>query len=187
MYYFETIKCEDYEVYHLDYHQKRISDTVGMNFNLREYIYPPNARLLKCKLLYNEEGISDIEFSEYTKREIKSLKLVYSDSIEYPKKSSNRDDIEALFAQKKSADEIIIIKEGLVTDTSIANIVIFDGTSWLTPKKPLLLGTTRARLLKNSQIFQKDITVEMLLKAPKIALLNAMIGMDILEDYSLLT
>ena len=36
-------------------------------------------------------------------------------------------------------------------------------------------------------LFEKDISVEMLKKAEKIALLNAMIGMYILKDYSFLS
>lgn len=185
--FFETIKCDDYEIFHLQYHQKRMANTVGLNFNLSEYIYPPNNKFLKCKLTYNEEGIVDIAFSTYRKREIKAFKLIVNDTIEYAKKSTNREEIEECYAKKGQAQEIIIIKNGLITDTSIANIAIFDGTTWITPKIPLLKGTTRERLLRQSQIFEKDITVEMLKSAQKIALLNAMIDMDILEDYSLLT
>ena len=92
-----------------------------------------------------------------------------------------------LFEKKDKADEIIIVKNGYITDTSIANIVIYDGTSWLTPKVPLLRGTARARLLEEKEIIEANITVKMLLKSQKLALLNAMIGMDIIEDYSFLT
>jgi len=184
--YFETIKCDDYEVFNLDYHNARISRTVCLNLNLSEYVYAPNNKLLKCKVIYNEEGIKDVSFMKYKKREIKSFKLVYSDSIIYSKKSTKREDLDVLFEKRAKADEIIIIKNNLVTDTSIANIAIFDGTSWLTPKTPLLEGTTRARFLNHQEIIACDITVEMLLNAKKIALLNAMIDMDIKEDYSFL-
>jgi len=185
--YFETIKCNDYEIYNLSYHNKRVSNTVFLNLNLNEYIYPPNAKLLKCKVIYNEEGIKNVLFDEYKKREIKSFKILYDDKINYSKKSSNRDELNGLFAQKENADEIIIIKNKLVTDTSIANIAVFDGTVWLTPKIPLLKGTTRARLIEEKELIEADISVEMLLKAKKVALLNAMIGMDVLENYSFLT
>jgi len=184
--YFETIKCDDYEVFNLDYHNARISRTVCLNLNLSEYIYAPNNKLLKCKVVYNEEGIKDVTYTSYNKREIKSFKLLYTNSINYSKKSTNREELESLFNKRDKADEIIIVKDNLVTDTSIANIAIFDGTSWLTPKNPLLAGTVRARLLNQQQITACDITVEMLLNAKKIALLNAMIDMDIKEDYSFL-
>ncbi len=183
--FFETIKCEDYEFFHLDYHQKRMAKTVGLNFNLSDYLYAPSAKLFKCKVIYNHEGIVDVEFSSYKKRVISSFKLIDDDVITYDKKALDRMNIDKLFAQKEEADEIIIIKNGLVTDTSIANIALFDGTNWITPKIPLLEGTTRARLLQEQAIFEKDITIKMLQEAKKIALLNAMIGQDILEDYCL--
>lgn len=185
MTFFETIRCEDYEVFHLDFHIKRIANTIGINLNLSEYIYPINSKLLKCKVIYNKEGVVDIQYSEYKKRDIHSFQLLYDDTIEYSKKSCDRRALDALFLQKKAHDEIMIIKNGLLTDTSIANIAVFDGTHWLTPKTPLLKGTTRSRLLKEGVIFEQDITPKMLLSASKIALLNAMVDMDILQDYSL--
>ena len=51
------------------------------------------------------------------------------------------------------ADDILIIKNGFITDTSIANILFFDGKKWITPKKPLLKGTVRERLLRMKLIF----------------------------------
>ena len=32
--YFETIKCEDFEIFNLEYHNKRVSNTIGLNINL---------------------------------------------------------------------------------------------------------------------------------------------------------
>ncbi len=184
--YFETIKCEDYDIYNIHYHNKRVSDTIYKNIDLNEYIYAPNEKLLKCKVIFNEEGIKEVSFKEYKKRDIKSFKLIYDDNINYSKKSLNRVNLDNLFKQKEDADEIIIVKDNYITDTSIANIAIFDGISWLTPKKPLLLGTTRARLLEEKEIYEANITVNMLLKSKKIALLNAMVGMEIKKDYSFL-
>lgn len=181
--FFETIKCEGGEAFNLTYHQKRISKTIGLNFDLREYVYPPNDSLLKCKLIYNEMEIISISYSPYIKREIKSFKLIFDDEIVYNKKRVNRHRIEKYFGKLDNIDEMMIFKNGLLTDTSIANIAIFDGTNWITPKIPLLEGTTRAKLLENDTIFERDITVEMLKKAEKLALLNAMIGMDIIRDY----
>lgn len=186
MEYFETIKCDDYEVFNLSYHEKRISNSIGMNFNLCEYIYPPSNKLLRCKLIYDENSILSVEYFPYKKREIKSFKLVYEDEIEYSKKYLDRKNLDELYLKKDNADEIIIIKNGFVTDTTIANIAIFDGDNWLTPRKPLLFGTTRARLIENGELIEKDIDVNMLKNSKKIALMNAMIDFDVLEDYSFL-
>lgn len=185
MEYFETIKCFDNEVFNLEYHNRRVSNTIGLNLNLQEYIYPPSSKLYRCKLIYNEYEVLDVQYFEYTKRDIKSFKLIFDDTIEYSKKYLNRENIEKLFSKKEDADEIIIVKNGLVTDTSIANIAIFDGTVWLTPKNCLLAGTTKSRLLEERFLIEKDITIEMLRDAKKIALMNAMIDFNILGEYEI--
>jgi len=182
--YFETIKCFDQEIFNLAYHKKRIMYTIGKNINLEEYIYPINDKLLKCKVLYNQNDILDIKFSPYKQRKIKSFKLIYCDTIIYNKKSSNRKELDTLFNKKENYDEIIIIKNNLITDTSIANIAIFYNNEWITPISPLLQGTTKSRYVDKGILKEKDITVSMLIKCKKIALLNAMIDFHILEDFT---
>ncbi|RXJ91866.1 branched-chain amino acid aminotransferase [Arcobacter sp. CECT 8983] len=184
MNYFETIKCEDYEVFNLEFHEKRVAKTVSLNLNLQEYIYPPSNKLYRCKLIYDENSILSVDFFVYEKREIKSFKIIEDEKIEYSKKYLDRSSLDKLFEKRETCDDIIIIKNGFITDTSIANIAIFDGTNWLTPKKPLLEGTTRARLLKEGSLVEKDIDLQMLKKSKKLALMNAMIDFDIIEDYS---
>jgi len=184
MEYFESIKCEDYDILNLSFHEKRIMKSISKNFSLNEYINPPSNELLKCKLVYNEDEIISIEYTPYIKKKIEVFKFVYENDIIYNKKRLKRDDINNLFEKKELADEIIIVKNSLLTDTSIANIAIFDGSIWLTPKKPLLEGTMRASLLEKQEIFEKDISVEMFKNAKKVALMNAMIGFDVLKSYS---
>ena len=186
MTYFETIKCFDEEVYHIEYHQQRMTKAIGLNFNLQDYIYPPSGKLLKCKLTYNEDGIIDISYDSYIPREIKIFKFILDDTIEYKYKSIFRKKIDILFSKRDNADEIIIVKDGLITDTSIANIAIYDGIHWITPRSPLLEGTTRARLLEDKKLIVKDISVEEFKKAHKVALMNAMIDFKVIDDFQLL-
>ena len=186
MNYFETIKCDDMEVYNLEYHQKRISRTIAKNITLLDYIYPNSSDLLKCKVTYNDDEIIDVSFSSYTKRTIKKLKLIYDDTIEYRFKYENRDHLESLFTQKENADDIIIVKNSLITDTTIANIAIYLDDRWITPKTPLLIGTTRQRYIENGTLKEEDISISQLQKAKKIALLNAMIDFDVIEDFEIL-
>ncbi len=182
--FFETIKCEDYEVFNLNFHEDRVAKTIAKNLNLQDYIYPPSNELLRCKVVYDESSILSVDFFPYKKREINTFKIIEVDELEYSKKYFDRTELEQLFDKRESCDEIIIIINGLVTDTSIANIAIFDGDNWITPKKPLLVGTTRTRLLKNAELIEKDITLEMLLNSKKLALMNATIDFDIIENYS---
>lgn len=183
--FFETIKCEDGAAYNLEYHCRRIARTIMININLQEYILPINDDFLKCKVIYDKYGVIDVLYEPYIKRLMKSFKIIYDDTIEYKHKSTNRQALDSLYSQKQNADEIIIVKNGWITDTSIANIAIYDGFNWLTPKTPLLRGTTQERLLEQKELIQANISVEMLKNAKKIALLNAMVGMNILENYTL--
>jgi 4-amino-4-deoxychorismate lyase len=88
-----------------------------------------------------------------------------------------------LFLKKDSCDEIIILKNGVVTDTTIANIAIFYDGVWITSKNCLLEGTSRAKLIEKKEIFVKDISLDMLKKASKIALMNAMIDFYEIKDF----
>ena len=186
MNYFETIKCEDYEIFNLKYHERRIANTIGKNINLQDYIYPTTNELLKCKVLYNKDEIIDVSFTPYKKRSIKKLQLIFDDSISYKYKYENRDNLNTLFHQKNEADEIVIVKDNLITDTTIANIAIFINEHWVTPKTPLLYGTTRQKYLDMNRLKEIDIDVNTFKKAKKIALLNAMIDFDILDDFHIL-
>lgn len=181
--FFETIKCEDYEIFNLEYHQKRVARTIGININLQDYIYPISEELLRCKVVYDKNEVLDVQYFPYNKREISSFKIIFDDNIDYHKKYLNRDKLDSLFAQRGHCDEIIIVKNGVVTDTSIANIAIFYDGVWTTSKNSLLDGTTKDRLVEEKKLIEKDISLEMLKNSSKIALMNAMIGFDIKDEY----
>jgi len=184
--FFETIKCSDLEIYNLSYHKQRIANTIGKNISLEEYIYPPNQKLLKCKIIYNQDEIINIIYDTYIHKIIKSFQLVYNNDISYNKKSTNRKKIDNLYLQKQISDEIIIVKNNLITDTSIANIAIYYNNNWYTPKTPLLYGTTRQRYIDDNFIKEKDITIDMLKSSSKIALLNAMIDFKIIHNCDII-
>ena len=78
-------------------------------------------------------------------------------------------------------DDILIVRRGLLTDTSIANIALFDGKDWFTPKLPLLRGTCRTALIDNGIIKEKDIRPEELSSYSFVRLFNAMIKWGALE------
>lgn len=180
--YFETVRCEDFEVFNLPYHNKRIARTIGKNLNLQEYITPSSKQLQRCKVIYDKDEILDVEYFLYQKREIGSFKIVFDDTIDYSKKYLNREKLDYLSSKKGDCDDIIIVKNGIVTDTSIANIAILYDGLWITSKNCLLSGTTKDRLLESRTIFEKDITLNMLQNSSKIAIMNAMIDFCIVDE-----
>ena len=177
----ETISVVDGKALHLSYHQERLNRSqkeLFSNFNpidLNEIIAPPsNNGQLKCRVIYADK-LLDINYSTYRPKVVKNLKLIEA-NIDYSFKYSNRDEIDNIYAQRGSADDILIVKDGLITDTSIANIAFWDGYKWITPKSPLLRGTTRERLIKNGFLVQKDIYIDEIKKFELFAIMNAMIG-----------
>ena len=73
---------------------------------------------------------------------------------------------------------IVYGKDGYLTDTSIANIALYDGHTWFTPAHPLLRGTKRAELLNKQFIVEKDIAQVHLNDYSHIMLFNAMIDWE---------
>lgn len=80
-----------------------------------------------------------------------------------------------MFARRGAYDDILIVRRHLLTDTSIANIALFDGSHWHTPQHPLLKGTKRAELLDKGILTEKDIRMEELPAYSTVRLFNAMI------------
>ena len=187
--YLETIKAIDGKIYNLSFHQERyegVLKSLGVTQfkRLQEYLNPPSHDMYRCRLVYTKDSI-EVTYHLYKKREIKSLKLVYENNIIYNQKNEDRKNIDLLFLNKENADDVLIIKNNLVTDTSVANVAFFDGSRWMTPAKPLLEGTTRARLLEEGKIFARDISMNDLKNYTNIALLNAMIDFDILSPKNI--
>lgn len=181
----ETIKIANGKPSNLPYHQARMERTIRHFFpnlalnampSLPDLITPnENMELVKARVVYGADGVEHIEYAPYSMRPIRSLQVVYDDTISYSYKSCDRSQLNALAAKKGDCDEIIIVKNNLLTDTSFTNLAIIDGNCWLTPRQPLLLGTRRASLLDQGLIKEADITVDDLKRAERIRLFNAMI------------
>ncbi|SFV66049.1 Aminodeoxychorismate lyase [hydrothermal vent metagenome] len=183
----ETIKIENGQIHNIEWHNQRFNSSRKELFeldeiiNLKNHITPPTQKgVFRCRILYNKDIIS-IEYIPYQTRNLRTFKIIQSD-IDYSYKYSNRITIEKLKAEALPYNEIIIEKDGLLTDTSIANIAFYNGTYWVTPKKPLLRGTMRANLLSNNQLIEKDIKVAELKDFSHFALMNAMIGFQIQKN-----
>ena len=184
----ETIKIEDGKALNLNFHQARMERTMRHFFvhtpvpMLSDVLSPtPDMHFYKARVVYGGQGVKDVQYAPYKMREIRSLKLVEDNEIDYSFKSTDRACLNSLTAQKGDCDEVLIVKNGLLTDTSFTNIAVFDGERWLTPRHPLLMGTKRASLLERQVIREADISVETLMKAQKVSLINAMIDLGEIE------
>lgn len=185
----ETIRIDHGCAENLYYHERRMNNTLrrlyGMDADTADRIssslaerlpLSPDMNNMKCRIVYGCEGICEITLSPYFMRPVRSLRLVYSDDIEYTYKSTDREAINRLFSLRDEQDDIIIVKNGLLTDTSIANIALYDGNQWYTPRQPLLRGTRRSSLIANGILHEADISPKMLSSFSSIMLFNAMIA-----------
>lgn len=178
----ESIKVLDGKLYNLKYHNQRMQKARELLFGidtpiqLEEILQVPVAYrqgLVKCRVLYKEE-IQQVTFAAYQKRNIQSLQLVFDDTINYTYKYADRTHLERLYTQKGSADDILIVRRGELTDTMYGNIGFFDGKKWYTPANPLLQGTQRQRLLDEQVIEPALITIEDLRAFEAIRVFNAL-------------
>jgi 4-amino-4-deoxychorismate lyase len=189
---FESIRIVDGFAYHLDHHTARLNRSRRELFGcvdvieLNDVIHiPPDLGkgVYKCRVIY-AEGIEQIEFVPYQRRDIKTLTLVECDSIEYTHKFVDRQCIESLFNGIRT-DDILIVKHGYVTDASFANVVFYDGTKWVTPSTPLLHGTARTRLLESGTIVADEIRKADLKHFKNAALINAMLDLEVVHPISI--
>jgi len=185
----ETIKIEEGEIANLPYHQDRCDQSRQTLFQssnrllLSSIIQPPQIGLYRCRILYAEE-LHSVKYIPYVPKEINSLKIVTS-QIDYPLKYANRYALNALLEANKDVDEVIIEKEGYLTDITIANIAFYDGKQWFTPENPLLKGTMRAKLIDEGFLQKREIRKEDLDNYTQVALINAMIGFKILNHFNI--
>ena len=182
---FETIRIIGREPQNLGLHEERMNRSRRQLFGnndllkLSDYITVPDAdkdSITRCRVIY-DKSVSSIEFSPYIPANTKTLKTVNAGTLTYDHKYLDRSRLTALI-DKRTADDILIIKDGCVTDVSYANIVFTDGERWITPDTPLLHGTMRELLLRKGVIKMNKITINDISLFTHFKLINAMLGFD---------
>lgn len=182
----ESIQIENKKLHHIAFHNARWNAARAHYFNtsdfqkIEDFVKIPEAidqNIYKCRVTSN--GIeTNFTIEPYQLRSIKSLKVVHHPSIEYRYKTSRREILNELFEKRENCDDILIFRNNLLTDSWAANVLLFDGTNWITPKTPLLKGVQRAVLLHQKKIKEADILLNDLSKFKKIKLVNAMINFN---------
>jgi 4-amino-4-deoxychorismate lyase len=177
----ETIKVKDGEFQNIEFHNKRYNssrfDLFGIkeNHQLENLIKVPkecNYGIFRCRVIYDID-IQEVTFTPYIYKEIKTLKLVEIGNWDYSYKYADRSFMHNLLTENKDFDEVIMTKNGFITDCTIANLAFWDGSNWFTPSTPLLKGTRRQKLLERKEIIEREIRVEDLGKYEGICLINA--------------
>ena len=155
----ETMLVTDGNINNFSFHLERIKKTYNhfrWSLNPEEWLnlnekFTFKQKPLRVRVTYNSKGIKEIELFEIKKRNFKNFKTVEID-FDYSFKYKKRAHFEKLKKKYPEFEEFILIKNSLVTDTSISNLAFFTGSEWLSPKHPLLYGTKREELLKKGLI-----------------------------------
>ncbi|WP_297763682.1 aminotransferase class IV [uncultured Muriicola sp.] len=181
----ETIRIENGTVPMLNHHQQRMNHTLSHlgergPFLIKSLLRIPKEAgkgIFKCRLIYDKDGILDIQFHPYTIRHIETFSMVDIGSHSYPYKFEDRAWINDLVNRSK-ADEIIMCQKDRITDASYANLAFFNGKFWVTPKKPLLHGTRRNLLLQKNILEEIDLTLHDLHNYSHFKCINAMMSWE---------
>ena len=184
----ETICINDGVIENLSAHNERMNNTIRVHYgssvipvSLEDFITAEGCKgRTRCRVEYTS-AVEKVEYFPYSIREVKSLQLVNDDMAEYSFKYADRSVLDRNFALRGNADDVVIVRSGMLTDTSIANIALYKEGKWFTPKYPLLKGTRRAGLLAEGIIEEDIVMADSLHKYEKIRLFNAMISFGEVE------
>lgn len=186
MRFIETIKIENGRIVNLDLHTERAYNTVYHHFQIKrlfdfESLIPKeityNEGIYKLRIIYSSD-IETFSITPYEPRSVKSLKVVDGSMIEYGFKYEDRHALESLRAQRGECDEILIVKNGFITDTSYSNILFSDGERIFTPTTFILNGTKRRELLLSGLIHEKVMRIEDIHLYRTCWMINAMLDIS---------
>jgi len=186
----ESIKIEDQKIFLLDLHQKRVNETfahfgkegsVDLEKIYRDLQHDEDG-LYKLKIIYDLNRNFRTQMIPYAISEIDNFQLVENNGYDYAFKFEDRKEFEKML-QKAKSDEIIIVKNNHITDTSYSNILFKKGKDWFTPTTYLLNGVQRQHLLKNKKIKEAEITMQNINEYSHFQLINAMNDFDDMFIY----
>lgn len=179
----ETLRIEQGRLWHLPLHQARMERTLRaccpgapiprLDTLLRAL--PLSEEPTRLRLVYGPQGVEQADTSPYAPRAIRTLRLVQADGLDYTYKRADRRLLDELLARRGPADEVLLVQEGRLTDTTFSNIALSDGLRWYTPSRPLLAGTMRQHLLQEGRLQERDILAADLPRYRSLALINAML------------
>lgn len=188
--FFESIKIEDQKIFLLDLHQKRVNETFA-NFwkegsidlgKIFKSLNHDEDGLFKLRISYDLDKSFRTQMIPYAISEINDFQLVENNLYDYSFKFEDRKEFERMKIKAK-ADEIIIVKNNHITDTSFSNLLFKKGKEWFTPNTFLLNGVQRQHLLKNKKIKEVEITPQNLQQFSHFQIINSMNDFDDMFIY----
>jgi len=186
----ESIKVEDQKIFLTELHQKRMNDTFsnfGKECKIDIYSLFVNLKhdedgLYKFRIEYDLDNNFKTQIVPYAISEHDDFELVIDNEIDYTFKSADRTQFQKL-KNDSGADEIIIVKENQITDTTYSNLLFLKDKTWFTPKTYLLNGVMRQSLLDSKKIKETEITIDNIKEYSHFQLINALNDFDEMFIY----
>ena len=186
----ESIKIEDQKVFLLELHQKRVNDTFAHfgaqgSIDLSKIINDLGVDedgFYKLKITYDLNKNYRTQLIPYAISEIDDFQLVENNGYDYSFKFEDRKEFERMKTKAKT-EEIIIVKNNHITDTSYTNLLFLKDETWYTPTTYLLNGVMRQHLLKEKKIKEAEITLQNIRKFSHFQLINSMNDFDDMFIY----
>jgi 4-amino-4-deoxychorismate lyase len=188
----ETICILDGLPRHLQWHQRRVDATLTHFYPVHKHTWlldecvdvPHQFQTgkVKCRIIYDAHLFS-VHYYHYDPLPVSGLQLTEIPlSFEYGYKYADRMLIEKLTEKCEKGEDVLLSKNGFMTDTSIANIAFQKNGRWYTPSIPLLAGTTWKRLVAEGVLIPSPIHRTMLNEFETCRLFNAMNDWDEVQD-----
>lgn len=186
----ESIKVEDQEIFLLEYHQKRVDQTfshfgkettIDLSKVFKSLDHDEDG-LFKLRIVYDLDKKIRTQMIPYAIPEIQDFQLVENNSFDYSFKFEDRKELDKM-KMKSKAEEIIIVKNNHITDTSFSNLLFLKGKEWFTPKTYLLNGVQRQNLLKHKKIKETEITLQNIKEFSHFQIINALNDFDDMFIY----
>jgi len=196
----ETVKIVNGELVNFDLHLMRMAKTLNYHYSafytatlLKNLSIAAQqiavsqcseAIVFKMRIVYTCNDYS-ISADPYFAKSVQSLKIVHNDAIDYSFKYEDRSRLTSLLQLRENCDDIMICKNGFITDTSFSNIVFKKYGSYFTPSHFLLNGIKRMQLVSNGFIKEKEITLHNIKEYESFNLINAMLDLNIYNEHNI--
>lgn len=188
----ESIKLLDGKLPLLAWHERRFQATSSELFGTkrrRSLAYHlskvdlPQKGLYKIRVVYAANDL-EISYAKYETASHSKIELIFDDGIDYHLKYENRDRLNGHRSRIKG-DDILIVKQGFITDAWYSNVILCRNEDWFTPKTYLLNGVKRQQLIASGLVKEIPISIVDLGDFKKIAFVNAMRDFEKIYTFEL--
>ena len=187
----ETLCIQDGIPLNLDWHQKRVEATLrhfhadsaqaDNSIDLQSIFSVmdvPQEGVWRCRVIYSIHSVS-VEFIPDGHTTFRTLKLVEVPSdYDYRYKYADRRFLGEIFAQRGEADDVLMVRQGCIADTTKGNIAFRTGLRWYTPSLPFLAGTTWKRLVSSGVLIPRPVHISDLDRFEAFKVVNALNDWD---------